>query len=82
MGDRGVLRVVPLSVTRDRYNEPTDADPQTGEVIERAPCGRAWGTALWLGGPILGGENWREFVRERANRSPVYREPKGRFDEY
>ena len=44
-------------------------DERTGEVVTgTAPCGRPWGTQLWPGGPILGGENWREFAVERMRR--------------
>jgi hypothetical protein len=48
---------------------------ETGEIIEPgdyAPCGRKWGAELWPGGPVLGGENWREFVKQRASRESTW----------
>jgi len=44
---------------------------QTGEILDpliHAPCGRRWGERLWEGGPILGGQNWREFAQQQADR--------------
>lgn len=41
--------------------------------------GRSWGKRLWPGGPILGGENWQEFVRERDQISAEIASTRSRF---